>query len=91
MSQFDRQVGGDHYRKMPIQPLEFIAKNELSYFQGCVIKYILRYKDKNGVEDLRKAIHFIEMMIEMEEERLRVSDAEVKLRRMGLIKDKNET
>lgn len=91
MSQFDRQVGGDHYKKMPIQPLEFIAKNNLDFFQGCVIKYILRYKDKNGVEDLKKAIHFIEMMIEMEEERLRVSDAEVKLRRMGLIKDKNET
>lgn len=67
MSQFDRQVGGDHYKKMPIQPLEFIAKNNLDFFQGCVIKYILRYKDKNGVEDLRKAIHFIEMMIEMVE------------------------
>ena len=68
MSQFDSQVGGDHYKKMPIQPLEFIAKNNLDFFQGNVIKYVLRYKDKNGVEDLRKAIHFIEMMIEMMED-----------------------
>lgn len=68
MSQFDIQVGGDHYKKMPIQPLEFIAKNNLDFFQGNVIKYVLRYKDKNGVEDLRKAIHFIEMMIEMMED-----------------------
>ena len=68
MSQFDIQVGGDHYKKMPIQPLEFIAKNDLDFFQGNVIKYVLRYKDKNGVEDLRKAIHFIEMMIEMMED-----------------------
>lgn len=67
MSQFDKQVGGEHYKKMAIQPLEFIAKNNLDFFQGNVIKYILRYKDKNGVEDLRKAIHFIEMMIEMME------------------------
>ena len=68
MSQFDIQVGGDHYKKMPIQPLEFIAKNNLDFFQGNVIKYVLRYKDKNGMEDLRKAIHFIEMMIEMMED-----------------------
>jgi hypothetical protein len=67
MSEFTKQVGGDHYKKMPIQPLEFIAKNNLSFFQGNVIKYIIRYKDKNGVEDLKKALHYIEMMIEMEE------------------------
>lgn len=67
VSQFDNQVGGDHYKKMPIQPLEFIAKNRLDFFQGCVIKYILRYRDKNGIEDLQKAKHFIEMMIEMME------------------------
>lgn len=66
-SQFDTQVGGDHYKKMPIQPLEFIAKNRLDFFQGCVIKYILRYRDKNGIEDLQKARHFIDMMIEMME------------------------
>lgn len=70
MSQFDRQIGGDHYKKMPIQPLEFIAANNLDFFQGNVLKYILRYRDKNGIEDLRKAIHFIEMMIEIEEKRL---------------------
>lgn len=69
-SQFTRQVGGNHYKKMPIQPLEFIAANGLDFFQGCVLKYIIRYKDKNGIEDLKKAIHFIEMMIELEEKKL---------------------
>lgn len=68
-SKFDEQVGGSHYRTMPIQPLEFITKNGLDYFQGNVLKYILRYKNKNGIEDLRKAIHYIEMMIELEEKR----------------------
>ena len=68
MSQFDIQVGGDHYKKMPIQPLEFIAKNGLDFFQGCVIKYVIRYRDKNGIEDLKKARHFIDMMIEMMED-----------------------
>lgn len=68
MSHFDTQVGGDHYKKMPIQPLEFIAKNGLDFFQGCVLKYILRYKDKDGVQDLKKARHFIDMMIEMTEQ-----------------------
>lgn len=68
MSQFDLQVGGSHYKQMPIQPLEFIAKNGLDFFQGNVLKYILRYKDKGGVEDLKKARHYIEMIIEMMEQ-----------------------
>jgi hypothetical protein len=69
MSQFDSQVGGEHYKKMPIQPLEFIVKNGLDFFQGNVLKYIIRYKDKNGVEDLKKARHYIDMMIELEEKK----------------------
>lgn len=66
-SSFDTQIGGEHYKRMPIQPLEFIAKNNLSFFQGNVIKYVIRYKHKNGIEDLKKAKHYIDMMIEMEE------------------------
>jgi hypothetical protein len=69
MSQFDSQVGGEHYKKMPIQPLEFIVKNGLDFFQGNVLKYIIRYKEKNGVEDLKKARHYIDMMIELEEKK----------------------
>jgi hypothetical protein len=57
------QVGGDHY-KGKIQPIEFIQANGLSFCQGNAIKYIFRYKDKNGIEDLEKAKHYIDFMIE---------------------------
>jgi hypothetical protein len=61
------QVGGDHYSKLAIQPVEYINKNKLSYLQGNVIKYVTRYKDKNGVEDLQKAKHYIDLLIELED------------------------
>ena len=60
----DKQVGGKHYRNMRIQPAHFINENKLLYPEGCAIKYIIRHQDKNGKEDLLKAIHFIEMIIE---------------------------
>ena len=60
------QVGGNHYSKLAIQPVEYINKNNLSYLQGNVIKYVTRYKDKNGVEDLQKANHYINLLIELE-------------------------
>ena len=63
------QVGGDHYSKLAIQPVEYITANNLSYLQGSVIKYVTRYQDKNGVEDLQKAIHFVKMMIQEEEDK----------------------
>ena len=58
------QVGGDHYKNMSIQPVEFIRANDLDYFQGNVIKYVCRYKQKNGIEDLKKAQHYLTMMQE---------------------------
>ena len=57
------QVGGNHYTKFNIQPYEFISKNDLSFFQGCVIKYVCRYKNKNGIQDLEKVIHYCELEI----------------------------
>ena len=60
------QVGGEHYKKYAIQPIEFIEKNYLSFSQGNVIKYICRYKDKNGLQDLLKAKHFIDLIIQLE-------------------------
>ena len=63
------QVGGDHYSKLVIQPVEYITANNLSYLQGSVIKYVTRYQNKNGVEDLQKAIHFVKMMIQEEEDK----------------------
>lgn len=59
----DSQVGGDHY-KLPIQPVEFIYKNQLDYLRGNVIKYVTR--KKNGAEDIRKAIHYCELLLELE-------------------------
>ena len=54
MSKFNDQIGGDHYRNMTLQPIEYILKNNLNFCEGNVIKYITRYKDKNGIEDLNK-------------------------------------
>ena len=64
------QVAGDHYKNLVIQPVEYITANNLSYLQGSVIKYVTRYKSKNGVEDLNKAIHFLQMMIHEEENKI---------------------
>ena len=58
------QVGGKHYRSLKIQPSKFVVENELLYPEGCAIKYIIRHRDKNGKEDILKAIHFLEMIIE---------------------------
>jgi len=62
-----KQVGGTHYSKMAIEPIEFIVQNGLGYIEGNVIKYISRYKNKNGLEDLKKARHYIDMLIQQEE------------------------
>lgn len=61
----DVQVGGGHYKKYAIQPVEFITKNKLGFLEGCVIKRICRYEDKNGREDLEKAKHEIDLLIEL--------------------------
>ena len=68
-SKLKKQVGGDHYSKLAIQPVTYINANGLSYLQGNVIKYVTRYKDKNGLQDLEKAKHYIDMLIEMEDKK----------------------
>lgn len=60
----DRQVGGSHYKDMPIQPGEFIRKNGLGWYEGNVIKYICRYKQKGGREDLEKVKHYVDLILE---------------------------
>jgi hypothetical protein len=67
MSAFDTQVGGGHYAKYAIQPLEFIVKNKIGFLEGNVIKYVVRWKDKAGLEDLKKARHYLDMLIELEQ------------------------
>ena len=64
-SALDAQVGGDHYKKLGIQPVELIRDINANFFQGNVIKYITRYKDKNGIKDLEKAKHYLELMKEL--------------------------
>jgi len=59
----DRQVGGSHYKNFHIQPYEFISKNNLSFFQGNVVKYVCRYLNKSGIQDLEKIIHYCQLEI----------------------------
>jgi hypothetical protein len=59
----ERQIGGKHYKSFQIQPYEFISKNNLSFFQGNVVKYVCRYLNKNGIEDLEKIIHYCQLEI----------------------------
>ena len=61
---FDIQVGGDHYKKMAIQPMQYILANGIGYAEGCAISYLSRWKDKNGIDDLRKARHTIDLLID---------------------------
>jgi hypothetical protein len=64
MKSYKKQVGGSHYKKYQIQPIEFIVKNNIGFVEGNIIKYILRFKEKGGVQDLLKAKHYIELLID---------------------------
>lgn len=63
-SPLDTQVGGDHYKSKGIQPVEYCMANGIGFMEGSVIKYVTRWKDKGGVDDLKKARHFLDMLIE---------------------------
>lgn len=60
---FKKQVGGGHYKSMAIQPVEFILANQLGFCEGNIVKYTCRYKQKGGVEDLKKVIHYAQLLI----------------------------
>ena len=66
VSALDVQVAGDHYKTLAIQPVEYIHANKIGYFEGNVIKYVSRWRSKNGIKDLEKAKHYIELLIELE-------------------------
>ena len=66
MSALIDQIGGDHYRSKAIQPVEYIHANDIGYFEGNVIKYVSRWKDKGGLADLEKARHYLALLIELE-------------------------
>lgn len=65
-SALDKQISGSHYKGCKIQPVEYIQANELDYLQGNVIKYVTRHKLKNGKADIEKAIHYLELILELQ-------------------------
>ena len=66
MKATQKQIGGDHYRKFAIQPVEYCQKNGLNFCESCVIKYVSRHREKNGAQDIHKAMHFLELLLELE-------------------------
>lgn len=66
-SPLDVQVGGSHYKDLKIQPVEYIHANNIGYMEGNVIKYVSRWRAKNGIKDLEKAKHYIELLIQLEQ------------------------
>ena len=65
MKATDTQIGGSHYKDMTMQPIELITTLRCSFIQGCIIKYISRYKAKNGAQDIRKCIHYAQLAIQL--------------------------
>lgn len=66
MSALATQVGGDHYKKLAIQPVEFCQVNGLHYCESAAVKYVCRHRDKDGAKDIRKAIHYLNLLLELE-------------------------
>ena len=66
MSALDKQVGGDYYKNLQIQPTEYNQRNGLGFCEGNVVKYVTRHRHKNGRQDIEKAIHYLELLLEME-------------------------
>lgn len=60
------QVGGDHYKKMVIQPTEYCVANNLNFAEGCVVKYVTRHRVKGKQEDIKKAIHYLQLLLKHE-------------------------
>jgi len=60
----DVQVGGDHYKTLPIQPIHYIRENGLGWYEGNIVKYATRHKQKGQIEDIKKVIHYAELILE---------------------------
>lgn len=65
-SALSKQVAGDHYKSVAIQPVQYIHANGIGFFEGNVIKYVTRHRAKNGAEDIKKAIHYLNLLLELE-------------------------
>ena len=66
MSALDKQVAGQHYKGLAIQPAEFCQRNRMPYLESCVVRYITRHGQKNGRQDIEKAIHCLELLLDIE-------------------------
>ena len=66
MKPSETQIGGNHYASMPIQPTKFIHANNIPFLEGNVIKYVCRHRQKNGKQDIQKAIHYLQLLLELE-------------------------
>ena len=89
MSAYNKQIGGSHYRKMKIQPSEFINKNNLPFAEGNAIKYICRHKHKGERQDLEKAKHYIDMILERDYPLIPMTEEE-EYRNAGITKEEAE-
>ena len=89
MSAYDKQIGGSHYKDMTIQPSEFINKNNLPFAEGNAIKYICRHKHKGERQDLEKAKHYIDMIIERDYPLIPMTEEE-EFRNAGITKEEAE-
>jgi len=72
MNPMDEQIGGNHYQIYKIQPTEFIHTNSIPFIEGNIIKYVVRHREKNGIEDLKKAKHYIDLLIQLEYETTKI-------------------
>lgn len=66
VSALDKQVSGSHYKDKGIQPIIYIHANDLGFCEANVVKYVTRHKEKNGAADIRKAIHYLELLLELD-------------------------
>ena len=66
MSANDSQIGGSHYKGKAIQPWDYIVANNLGYLEGNIVKYVSRWREKGGIDDLRKVLHYTQKLIEVE-------------------------
>lgn len=70
MKAIDNQIGGIHYKRMAFQPIELIVTLKCSFIQGCIIKYIARYKNKGKAQDLKKCIHYAQLAISLKDKKI---------------------
>ena len=67
MKSLETQIAGQHYKNQKIQPIEYILENKFPFIEGNIVKYITRWREKGGIEDLKKVKHYVEILMELED------------------------